>query len=40
MKRNEPTNWTKRQTQYYGIFMGFLGLLLGIAATKLVIAFI
>ena len=40
MKGSEPMNWTKRQTQYYGIFMAVLGLIIGILATRLVIDFI
>jgi hypothetical protein len=29
MKANDPMNWTKRQTQQYGLFMGILGSVLG-----------
>jgi len=40
MKGHEPMNWTKRQTQYYGIFTAVLGFIIGVLSTKLVIAFI
>lgn len=40
MKGHEPMNWTKRQTQIYGIFMAVLGYILGVLSTRLVIAFI
>ena len=40
MKGFEPMNWTKRQTQYYGLFMCVLGIILGILCTNLVIGFI
>lgn len=29
MKRHEPMNWTKKQTQEYGVFMAILGALIG-----------
>ena len=33
MKGFEQMNWTKRQTQYYGIFMAVLGCLIGVIVT-------
>lgn len=29
MKSNEQMNWTKRQTQQYGIFIAIIGFLIG-----------
>jgi len=40
MKGHEPMNWTKRQTQQYGLLLAVLGLLIGILGTNLVIAVI
>jgi hypothetical protein len=40
MKGHEPMNWTKRQTQQYGLLLAVLGILIGILGTNLVIAVI
>lgn len=40
MKGHEPMNWTKRQTQYYGVLLAVLGLMIGILVTNIVIAVI
>ncbi len=39
MKGHESMNWTKRQTQQYGLLLAVLGLLTGILGTNLVNAF-
>lgn len=33
MKPNDPMNWTKKQTQQYGILMAILGAALGSVLT-------
>jgi hypothetical protein len=33
MKANDPMNWTKRQTQQYGLVMGILGAAIGSIVT-------
>jgi len=30
MKADEQMNWSKRMTQHYGIFMAFLGFVIGV----------
>ncbi len=40
MKEHEPMNWTKKQTQQYGIFMSILGFLMGISITMLIVTLI
>ncbi len=36
MKGHEPMNWTKRQTQRYGVFIAILAFMIGVLGTNLI----
>ncbi len=38
MKDSNEINWGKRKVQYYDIFCAFIGFLLGISSTLMVLA--